>query len=84
MAVLKLWQFSGSTPMTSTSGRMVLMARAVPRFHLFKFLLFWLDVRGKKIRNLKKKFKGQKISLNNNLYFVIRSQMHIHTKCVQD
>jgi hypothetical protein len=30
MAVLKLWQFSGSTPMTRTSGRMVFMARAVP------------------------------------------------------
>jgi hypothetical protein len=33
MAVLKLWQFSGSTPMTKTSGRMVLMARAVPVNH---------------------------------------------------
>ncbi len=33
MAVLKLWQFSGSTPMTRTSGRMVLMARAVPVNH---------------------------------------------------
>jgi hypothetical protein len=30
MALLKLWQFSGSTPMTRTSGRMVLTARATP------------------------------------------------------